>query len=196
MSCDGKEALRQQRRRVVDMHGDMRASRRDVMAANGAAGKDGEDGQKPAKRKFAGAAVGDGAVGAKTIRARTAIPSNQRASDSHDDTRLGDVQGVARPARAAHGAIERTPGPRRCRASTDAAQQSRVTTHHRLEPKDEHIRARITVKSILGMLRRLSCESAREMLLGFAIFARFPSENDEFRADRSLLHGNPVRPSD
>jgi len=80
------------------MHGDMRASRRDVMAANGAAGKDGEDGQKPAKRKFAGAAVGDGAAGAETIRARAAIPSNQRASDSHDDTRLGDVQGVARPA--------------------------------------------------------------------------------------------------
>ena len=81
------------------MHGDVGACRGDVMAPDGATGKDGEDdGRGPAKRKLAGAAVGDGAAGAKTIRALAAVPSNQRASDSHDDTRLGDVQGIERPA--------------------------------------------------------------------------------------------------
>lgn len=172
------------------MHGDMRASRCDVMAANGAAGKDGEDGQKPGKRKFAGAAVGDGAAGAKTIRARAAIPSNQRASDSHDDTRLGDVQGVARPAPRCMARSNGRPvraGAEHRAMRRSGAQQSRVTTYHRLEPKDEHIRARITVKSILGMLRRVSWASARRMLLSSPIFARFPSGNDEFHADFSLL---------
>ena len=81
------------------MHGDVGACRRDVMAPDGATGKDGEDdGRGSAKRKLAAAAVGDGAAGAITIRALAAVPSNQSASDSHDDTRLGDVQGIERPA--------------------------------------------------------------------------------------------------
>lgn len=81
------------------MHGDVRARRRDVMTPDGAAGKDGEDGQDSAERKLAGAAVGDGAAGAEAIRALTAVPPDQRASDSHDDTRFVDVQCVVRRAR-------------------------------------------------------------------------------------------------
>jgi hypothetical protein len=84
------------------MHGDVGACRRDVMAPDRATGKDSEDdGRGSAKRKLAGAAVGDGAAGAKPTRSPAAIPSNQRASDSHDDTRLGDVQGIERLARSA-----------------------------------------------------------------------------------------------
>ena len=41
------------------------------------------------------AAVGDGAVSARTTRP-TSIPSHQRASDSHDYTRLGDVESIER----------------------------------------------------------------------------------------------------
>ncbi|BFG75989.1 hypothetical protein PTKU46_40220 [Paraburkholderia terrae] len=58
------------------------------MTTDGTARQDREDGQKAAKRKPAVAAVGDGAVSAKTPRELTTIPPNQRASDSHDYTRL------------------------------------------------------------------------------------------------------------
>ena len=78
------------------MHGDARTRRRDVVAADGTAGQDREDGQGSAERKLTGAAVGDGAAGANAIRACTAVPSNQWASDSHDDTRFGDVEDIDR----------------------------------------------------------------------------------------------------
>jgi hypothetical protein len=61
------------------------------MASDRAAGQDREDGQEAAKRKAAAAAVGNGGVMAKTIRL-TAFPPNQRASDSHDYTRLATLK--------------------------------------------------------------------------------------------------------
>jgi len=55
---------------------------------HGAARKDREDGQEQARGKPAANAVGDGgAVTAKTPR-MTSIPSHQRATDSHNYTRL------------------------------------------------------------------------------------------------------------
>jgi hypothetical protein len=53
--------------------------------------KDCEDGHEAAERKAAAAAVGDGAVSARTTRLTT-IPSHQRASDSHDYTRLATLK--------------------------------------------------------------------------------------------------------
>ncbi len=93
---NGKEALRQQRGGVVDGNGDVGAGARHVVTSNAATGQDREDGQELAERKRAVAAVGDGAAGAKTIRDLAAVPSNQRASDSHDSTRLSDVEGTER----------------------------------------------------------------------------------------------------
>lgn len=61
------------------------------MTSNGTAGQDREDGQEAAERKAAVAAVGDGAVSARTTRLTT-IPSHQRASDSHDYTRLATLK--------------------------------------------------------------------------------------------------------
>ena len=61
------------------------------MTSNGTAGQDREDGQEAAERKAAVAAVGDGAVSARTTRL-TSIPSHQRASDSHDYTRLATLK--------------------------------------------------------------------------------------------------------
>jgi len=61
------------------------------VTSNWTAGQDREDGQKAAERKAAVAAVGDGAVSAKTSRLTT-IPSHQRASDSHDYTRLATLK--------------------------------------------------------------------------------------------------------
>lgn len=71
------------------MNRDEGACRDGVMAPDGPAGKDCEDGQKQARGKPAANAVGDGgAVTAKTPR-MTSIPSHQRATDSHNYTRLG-----------------------------------------------------------------------------------------------------------
>ena len=70
------------------------------MTSDAAAGQDREDGQEPAERMRAVAAVGDGAAGAKAIAALRSVPSNQRASDSHGKTRLGDFDNIERPASA------------------------------------------------------------------------------------------------
>lgn len=104
---DGTEALRQQRSGVVDVNGDVGACGCHVVTPNAAAGKDRKDGQKPAERKRAGAAVGDGGVGANAVRDMTAVPSNQRASDSHDDTRLGDGEDSERLASSRAAKVQR-----------------------------------------------------------------------------------------
>jgi hypothetical protein len=61
------------------------------MTPHGTAGQDGENGQEAAERKLAAAANGGGSVSAKTPRWLTTIPPDQRASDSHDDTRLATL---------------------------------------------------------------------------------------------------------
>jgi hypothetical protein len=86
-TVEGK-ALGQQRRDFVGMHRNEGACGNGVVTTDGAARQDREDGQKAAKRKPAVAAVGDGVVSAKTPRELTTIPPHQRASDSHDYTRL------------------------------------------------------------------------------------------------------------
>jgi hypothetical protein len=80
-----REALRQQRRDFVCSHRNEGARGDGVVTSHGTAGQDRKDGQEAAERKAAVAAVGDGAVSAGTTRL-TAIPSNQRASDSHADS--------------------------------------------------------------------------------------------------------------
>jgi hypothetical protein len=86
-----REALRQQRSDLVRAHGYESARRDGIVASDRTAGQDREDGQKAAKRKAAVAAVGDGAFRTKTSRL-TAFPPNQRASDSHDYTRLATLK--------------------------------------------------------------------------------------------------------
>jgi hypothetical protein len=88
----GAEALGQQRRDFVGTHGDECARGDGVATSDGTTGKDREDGQKAAIRKLAVAAVGNGVVSAKTPRGLTTIPSYQRASDSHDYTRLAMLE--------------------------------------------------------------------------------------------------------
>ena len=62
------------------------------MAPDRPARKDRNDGQVQARGKPAATAIGDGsAVTAKTPR-MTSIPSDQRATDSHNCTRLGNVE--------------------------------------------------------------------------------------------------------
>jgi hypothetical protein len=85
------EALRQQRGDFVRANRYESARRDGVVASDRTAGQDREDGQKAAKRKAAVAAVGDGAFRTKTSRL-TAFPPNQRASDSHDYTRLAALK--------------------------------------------------------------------------------------------------------
>ena len=81
------EALRQKRRDFVRVDGDERARGNGVMTPHGATGNDREDGQEQARGKPAATAVGEGgAVTAKTPR-MTTIPSHQRATDSHNNTR-------------------------------------------------------------------------------------------------------------
>ena len=86
-----REALGQQRSDLVCANGDKRTCRDGIVTSDRTAGQDREDGQEAAKRKAAVAAVGDGAVRTKTIRL-TAFPPNQRASDSHDYTRLATLK--------------------------------------------------------------------------------------------------------
>ena len=86
-----REALRQQRSDFVRAHGYESARRDGIVTSDGTARQDLEDGQKAAKRKAAVAAVGDGAFRTKTSRLTT-FPLNQRASDSHDDTRLATLK--------------------------------------------------------------------------------------------------------
>ena len=82
------EALGQKRRDFVRVDGNEGACRDRVVTPNRAAGKDREDGQEQARGKPAATAVGDGgAVTAKTPR-MTTIPPHQRATDSHNNTRL------------------------------------------------------------------------------------------------------------
>lgn len=88
--------LRQQRSGVVGVDGDERARGGCVVTPNATARNSREDVQKTAERKLAVAAVGSGALSAEIPRRLSTIPSNQRASDSHDDTRLGDVKGIER----------------------------------------------------------------------------------------------------
>nr|WP_161783708.1 hypothetical protein [Caballeronia glathei] len=82
-----EEALRQQRSHANAMHGDEGACGDGVVASHGTARQDGECGQEAAIDKPA-AAIGDGHVGAGLARVLTFAPSDQRASDSHDYTRL------------------------------------------------------------------------------------------------------------
>jgi hypothetical protein len=86
-----REALGQQGSDFVGAYGDESARRDGIVASDRTAGQDREDGQKAAKRKAAVAAVGDGAFRTKTSRL-TAFPPNQRASDSHDYTRLATLK--------------------------------------------------------------------------------------------------------
>lgn len=89
------EALRQQRGDFIRAHSDESARGDGIAASDGTAGQGGEDGQKAAVRKAgkaAAAAVGDGAFTTKTARL-IAFPSDQRASDSHDYTRLATLKG-------------------------------------------------------------------------------------------------------
>jgi hypothetical protein len=86
-----REALRQQRSDFVRAHGYESARRDRIVTSDRTAGQDREDGQKAAKRQAAVAAVGDGAFRTKTSRL-TAFPPNQRASDSHDYTRLATLK--------------------------------------------------------------------------------------------------------
>ncbi len=88
---DREKALRQQRSDLVRAHRYEGTRRDGIMASDRTAGQDCEDGQKAAKRKAAVAAVGDGAFRTKTSRL-TALPPNQRASDSHDYTRLATLK--------------------------------------------------------------------------------------------------------
>lgn len=83
-----REALRQQRRHVVALYCDTGARRGDVVTSNGTTGKNGGNGHETTQRKAAAAPVDAGATCMRTHRMRAAIPPNQRASDSHDDTRL------------------------------------------------------------------------------------------------------------
>ena len=79
------------------------------MTPDGPARQDGEDGQQvQARSKPAAIAVGDGdAVIADTSR-MTAIPSDQRATDSHDYTRLVDVEFVIDRCFVAAGTLHRS----------------------------------------------------------------------------------------
>lgn len=99
------EALGQQRRDFVGMHRDKCACRDGVMATDGPTGKDCEDGQKRTRGKPAATAIGDGgAVTAKTPR-MTSIPSHQRATDSHNYTRLEFVEHCSKEVRGMETAL-------------------------------------------------------------------------------------------
>jgi len=74
------------------VYGDECARGGGVVASNRTARQDREDGHEAAQRGLAAAAagsVGSGEISAKTPRGLMTIPPDQRASDFHDDTRLG-----------------------------------------------------------------------------------------------------------
>ena len=82
------EALRQQRRHFVGIDGDECACGNGVVAPNGTTGQDGVDRQvKQARTMPAATAVGSGNGAAQTSHIAS-IPPHQRATDSHDYTRL------------------------------------------------------------------------------------------------------------
>lgn len=104
-TAKGREALRQQRSDFVGAHGDERARRRSVVTPHRTTGQDGEDGQEQARGKPAATAVGDGRVTAKTPR-MTSIPPYQRATDSHDYTRLTTLKVLNAPIDETHVAFK------------------------------------------------------------------------------------------
>lgn len=83
------EALRQQRRHFVGIDGDECACGNGVVAPNGTTRQDGVDRQMLQARTMpAATAIGRGRRAARTSR-HASIPPHQRATDSHDYTRLG-----------------------------------------------------------------------------------------------------------
>ena len=84
------EALRQQRRHFVGVDGDECACGNSVVTPNGTTGQDGVDRQVKQARTMpaATAVVGSGRRAAQTSHIAS-IPPHQRATDSHDYTRLG-----------------------------------------------------------------------------------------------------------
>jgi hypothetical protein len=71
-----------------------------------------------------------------------------------------------------------------------------VTTHHRLEPISEHIRAKIAVKSFLEMRPHRISEKARAHACRLAVFGGFLAEITAFRAASCLRSGVNDRYSD
>ncbi|ABC36177.1 hypothetical protein DR62_07735 [Burkholderia thailandensis] len=101
------EALRQQRGDFVDMHGDVGACGDGVVTSHGATGQDGDDGRKQARNKRAAAAVGEGDVMRETRR-MSSIPPYQRATDSHDYTRLVTLKVLNTPFHRTHSAFNQS----------------------------------------------------------------------------------------
>lgn len=101
---------------------------------------------------------------------------------------------------AAHDARDgRTRCLGRCGASAERRCETplrQVTTHHRLEPISEHIRAKITVKSFLEMRRHRISEKARAIACRLAVFSDFLAEITAFRAASCLRRSLNDRDSD
>lgn len=101
------EALGQQRGDFVDVHGDVGACGDGVVTSHGATGQDGEYGRKQARNKRAAAAVGEGDV-MRDVRRMSSIPPYQRATDSHDYTRLVTLKVLNTPAHRTHPAFNKS----------------------------------------------------------------------------------------
>lgn len=178
------EALRQQRSDVVDVDGDISARGRYVVTSDAAARQDGEDGQEPAERKRAVAAVGDGAAGAKAIRARTAVPSNQRASDSHDKTRLGDVEEIETLRCRARMACDETARTGLARGEQALCGAMRAATQcTRMQRRKDSTPPGL---SLLGSIYQLKLPSIPKRRIGYGL------THNEFRVSRLL---SPLRVS-
>jgi len=115
------------------------------VTTDGTARQDREDGQKAAKRKPAVAAVGDGAVSARTTRL-TAIPSHQRASDSHDYTRLATLKVLNGLLEIRTGRLKKQDAgmiavePMRSEFAAPQNTFKRLVTLLRRSPENQHIR--------------------------------------------------------
>jgi hypothetical protein len=88
-----KEALRQQRRHADAIDCDERACGDAIVTAHRTARQDGEGGLEAAIETTA-AANGDGALSARRPGVQASAPYDQRASDSHDMTRLLRFEGA------------------------------------------------------------------------------------------------------
>ncbi|AFI68791.1 hypothetical protein GSH05_28135 [Burkholderia pseudomallei] len=106
-TASGGEALRQQRGDFVDVHGDIGACGDGVVTSHGATRQDGEYGRKQARNKRAAAAVGEGDV-MRDARRMSSIPPYQRATDSHDYTRLVTLKVLNTPVRRTHEAFNQS----------------------------------------------------------------------------------------
>lgn len=101
------EALWQKRGDFVDVHGDVGACGDGVVTSYGTTGQDGEDGRKQARNKRAAAAVGEGDVMRDACR-MSSIPPYQRATDSHDYTRLVTLKVLNTPVHRTHSAFNKS----------------------------------------------------------------------------------------